>query len=63
MSDLGDELDAASDLVDNGPTATQGHAIGNSPAQAFRRVDVPERPEAKMGGVPPEQWAAVVKKN
>jgi hypothetical protein len=38
MRDLGDELDAASDLVDSGPTVTQGHAIGNYGSQPFKRV-------------------------
>lgn len=60
MRDLGDELDAASDLVDSGPTATQGHAIGNYGSQPFKRVEVPDRPKAKTSGVPPEQWAKPV---
>jgi hypothetical protein len=58
-----DALDAASDLVDSGPAATQGHSIGNYGSQPFKQVDVPEKPEAKMSAVPPEQWARPVKKN
>jgi hypothetical protein len=58
-----DALDAASDLVDSGPPATQGHSIGNYGSQPFKQVEVPDKPEAKMSGVPPEQWAVPVKKN
>lgn len=61
MSDA-DDLDAASDLVDSGPPATRGHSVGNYGRQEFPTVEVPEKPEAKMSGVPPEQWASVVKK-
>lgn len=62
MSDA-DALDAASDLVDSGPAASQGHTIGNYGYDSNKRVEVPEKPQAKMSGVPPEQWARPVKKN
>lgn len=61
MSDA-DALDAASESVDSGPPAKQGHSIGNYGSKPFDRVNVPEKPEAKMSGVPPEQWARFVKK-
>lgn len=62
MSDA-DDLDAASDLVDSGSAATQGHSIGNYGSQPLKTVEVPDKPEAKMSGVPPEHWAIPVKKN
>jgi hypothetical protein len=62
MSDA-DDLDAASDRVNSGPAATQGHSIGNYGSQSLKTVEVPAKPEAKMSGVPPEQWARPVKKN
>jgi hypothetical protein len=62
MSDA-DALDAASDLVENGPAATQSHSIGNYGSSPLARTDVPYAPEGRMGGVPPEQWARPVKKH
>lgn len=62
MSDA-DDLDAASDLVDSGPAASQGHSIGNYGYSSNKQVEVPEKPEAKMSGVPPEQWARPVRKH
>lgn len=62
MSDA-DALDAASDQVDSGPSATQAHSIGNYGSSQLARTEVPERPQAKMSGVPPEQWAHSVKKH
>lgn len=58
-----DDLDAASDMLASGPAATQGHAIGNYGSRPLSRVEVPEKPQAKMSGVPPEQWARPAKKN
>lgn len=62
MSDA-DDLDAASDLVDSGPAVKQGHSIGDYGYNSFPVINVPDKPEAKMSGVPPEHWAAPVKKN
>lgn len=61
MSDA-DDLDAASGLVDAGPAATQEHSIGNYGSHTLKTVEVPEKPEVKMNGVPPEQWARPVKR-
>lgn len=61
MSDA-DDLDAASGLAGNGPAATQAHSIGNYGSSPLRTVEVPEKPEAKMSGVPPEQWAQPTRK-
>jgi hypothetical protein len=63
MSDFGNELDAASDLVDNGPAAGQSHTIGNYGSSDNKRVAVPDKPKAVMSGVPPEQWAKSVKRH
>lgn len=62
MSDA-DDLDAASDLVDSGPAATQQRSTGSYQPQPIARVEVPEKPQAKMSGVPPEQWARPVTRN
>ena len=62
MPDLGDELDAASDLVDNGPAASQSRSIGNYGSSGIKQVAVPDKPKATLGGVPPEQWAKAVKR-
>lgn len=61
MSDA-DDLDAASGLVKSGPAATQAHSIGNYGSSSLARTDVPDKPKANMGGVPPEQWARSTKK-
>lgn len=62
MSDA-DALDAASDAVNSGPAATQSHSIGNYGSSELARVEVPDKPQAKMSGVPPEQWAKPVKRH
>lgn len=61
MSDA-DALDAASDQVDSGPSATQAHSIGNYGSSRLARTEVPARPQARMSGAPPEQWARPAKK-
>jgi len=61
MSDA-DALDAASERVDTGPAATQSHASKNYGSGELVRTAVPEKPQAKMGGVPPEQWPKPVQK-
>lgn len=58
-----DALDTASDLVESGPAATRSYSIGNYGSQPVKQIEVPPEPEARMSGVPPEQWAQPVKKN
>ena len=62
MSDA-EALDAASDSVKSGPAATQSHSIGNYGSSNLKTTAVPDKPQAKMSGVPPEQWAKPVKRN
>lgn len=62
MSDA-DALDAASAQVELGPSATQAHSSNNYGSGQLVRTEVAERPQAKMSGVPPEQWARPVKKH
>lgn len=57
-----DALDAASELTEPGPAATQEHSIGNYGSSDIKTVEVPDKPNATMSGVPPEQWARPVKK-
>lgn len=62
MSDA-DALDAASDRVDSGPAATTGHSIDNYGSSGLKKVAVPEKPQARMGGIPPEQWSDIEKRD
>lgn len=62
MSDA-DALDAASDSVSRGPAASSSTSIGNYGQTPHKQTSVPDKPQANMSGVPPEQWARPVKKN
>ena len=61
MSSDFDALDAASEKVELGPSATQSHSIGNYGSAPLATPGAPDRADAKMPGVPPEQWAKPIR--